>query len=71
MRSTAFDSVPFTVSAPRQTTVYYLVWRTRPSHPWHSEEFLSRIDAHKRYLTLIERGTEAYLQRRTPAELPA
>ena len=69
MRSTAFDSVPFTVSAQRQTTVYYLVWRTRPSHPWQSEEFVSRIDAHKRYLALIERGTEAYLERRTPTEL--
>ena len=71
MQSTALDSVPFTVSAPRRTTVYYLVWRTRPSHPWHSEEFCNRIDAHKRYLALIERGTEAYLERRIPAVLPA
>lgn len=68
MQSTALESVPFTVPAPRQTTVYYLVWRTRPNHPWQSEEFSNRIDAHKRYLRLIERGTEAYLQRRKPAE---
>ena len=71
MRSTAFDSVPFTVSAPRQTTVYYLVWRTRPSQPWRSEEFESRIEAHQRFFTLIEQGKEAYLERRKPAELSA
>jgi hypothetical protein len=67
----AFSSEPFTVSAPRQTTVYYLVWRTRPSHPWHSEEFENRIEAHQRFFTLIEQGKEAYLERRRPAEVPA
>jgi hypothetical protein len=54
-----------------QATVYYLVWRTRPNHPWHSEELFNRIDAHKRYLALIERGVEAYLERRKPADLSA
>jgi hypothetical protein len=71
MHLTALDSAQLTASAPRPTTVYYLVWRNRPSHPWHSEELFNRIDAHKRYLSLIERGTEAYLERRTAAELPA
>jgi hypothetical protein len=71
MHLTASNSAPPTVSAPRQTTVYYLVWRNRPNHPWHSEEHFNRSDAHRRYLSLIERGTEAYLERRTAAELTA
>ena len=43
---------------------YYLVWRTRPSHPWHSEEFDNRNQAHHRYFSLIQRGAEAYLEKR-------
>lgn len=48
-----------------RSTVYYLVWRIRPSQPWRSEEFENRFDAHQRYFTLIERGVEAYLESRT------
>jgi hypothetical protein len=50
--------------------VYYLLWRKRPAQPWHSEEFDSRSQAHQRYFTLVERGVEAYLERRR-ARLPA
>lgn len=45
-------------------TVYYLAWRLRPTHPWSSEEFATRMAAHQRYFALIERGIEAYLERR-------
>ena len=44
--------------------IYYLVWRSRPQQPWHSEEVASRFEAHRKYLTLIERGYEAYLEKR-------
>ena len=71
MPSTARFRIYSTAPAVPQTTVYYLVWRTRPNHPWHSEELFNRIDAHKRYLALIERGVEAYLERRKPADLSA
>ena len=47
-----------------KTTVYYLAWRARRNHPWRSEEFESRLEAHRRYLSLLERGVEAYLERR-------
>jgi hypothetical protein len=67
MSSTAALSLSFAASAAPPTLVYYLVWRTRPNHPWHSEELYNRIDAHRRYLSLIERGVEAYLERRRPA----
>jgi len=46
------------------TAVYYLAWRIRPNHPWRSEEFESRTQAHRRYFSLLERGAEAYLERR-------
>ena len=49
-------------SARAQT--YYLLWRTRPSHPWQSEEFDNRNQAHHRYFELIQRGVEAYLEKR-------
>lgn len=71
MPSTAFHDLPATAPALPPALVYYLVWRTRPNHPWHSEELYSRIDAHRRYLSLIERGIEAYLERRKPAGLSA
>ena len=54
--------------APR---VYYLVWRTRPNRPWLSEELHSRSEAHNRYFALIQRGYEAYLEKRQTAALPA
>lgn len=55
-------------SGPR---VYYLLWRSRPSHPWKSEEHFNRIDAHNKYFALIQRGYEAYLERRSGLNQPA
>jgi hypothetical protein len=51
--------------------VYYLVWRSHSNHPWHSEELFNRIEAHNKYFSLIQRGYEAYLQKRQPAALVA
>ena len=51
--------------------VYYVLWRSRPSHPWHSEELFTRIDAHNKYFSLLQRGYEAYLEKRQRALLPA
>lgn len=47
-----------------QFLVYSVAWRIRKSHPWRSEEFSSRFQAHSRYFGLLERGLEAYLERR-------
>ena len=46
---------------------YYVAWRIRKHHPWRSEEFGSRFEAHSRYFALIERRVEAYLEKRRPA----
>ena len=35
--------------------------------PWRSEEFSSRFQAHSRYFVLLERGLEAFLEKRQPA----
>jgi hypothetical protein len=51
--------------------IYYVLWRSRPNHAWHSEELFNRIDAHNRYFSLIQRGYEAYLEKRQRAELAA
>jgi hypothetical protein len=51
-------------ATPDRTHVYYLLWRTRRSHPWHSEEFDNRNQAHHRYFALIQQGAEAYLEKR-------
>ncbi len=51
-------------TGPARPTVYYLVWRMRPSQPWQSEEFDSRTQAHRRFFVLVERGVEAYLEKR-------
>ncbi len=51
--------------------VYYLRWRTRAMQSWHSEEFDRRLAAHERYLALIERGVDAYLERRRRTVQPA
>lgn len=51
--------------------IYYLLWRARPSLPWHSEEVESRSTAHRRYFALLERGVEVYLERRWKAHLSA
>jgi hypothetical protein len=69
MSSTASLRLPAAPAA--EPTIYYLLWRSRPSHPWHSEEFCNRIEAHKRYFALLERGLEAYLERRSRGELSA
>jgi hypothetical protein len=50
---------------------YYLVWRPRPSQPWQSEEHASRTLAHNRYFALIQRGYEAYLEKRQCKAPPA
>ncbi|MCI0360622.1 MAG: hypothetical protein L0211_19270 [Planctomycetaceae bacterium] len=51
-------------AAPVHTHVYYLLWRKRPSQPWHSEEFDNRNQAHHRYFALAGQGVEAYLEKR-------
>jgi hypothetical protein len=51
-------------------TVYLLLWRPRAAQAWRSEEFDNRTQAHQRYFSLIERGVEAFLERRR-ARLPA
>ena len=51
--------------------IYYLLWRPRSNHPWHSEELFNRFDAHDKYFSLIQRGFEAYLEKRQRALLPA
>ena len=50
-----------------RSPIYYVVWRIRKHHPWRSEEFGSRFEAQSRYFALLERGTEAYLEKRQPA----
>jgi len=57
--------------AAAEPTIYYLVWRLRPSRPWRSEEFDTRSAAHSRYFALLERDVEAYLERRQRATLSA
>jgi len=56
---------------PARAHTYYLLWRTRPSHPWQSEEFDNRNQAHHRYFELIQRGVEAYLEKRQRSGLSA
>lgn len=60
------DDTVRAIQAAERLAAYYLVWRTRPSHPWHSEEFMSRRQAHQRFFELTERGFEAYLEKRHP-----
>ena len=43
-------------------TIYYIAWRLKPSHPWRSEEFFSRFDAHCEYFARLQRGMEVYLE---------
>jgi hypothetical protein len=50
-----------------ETPVYYVAWRIHKHHPWRSEEFGSRFEAHGRYFALLERGLEAYWEKRQPA----
>ena len=50
-----------------ESPIYYLAWRVRKGHPWRSEEFTSRFQAHSRYFSLLDRGVEAFLEKRQPA----
>jgi hypothetical protein len=65
------DTVRFEPVHDPGLPIYYLLWRARPSHPWHSEEVESRSAAHRRYFALLERGVEVYLERRWKSHLPA
>jgi hypothetical protein len=47
-----------------EVTVYLLLWRPRAGQAWRSEEFDNRTQAHQRYFSLIERGAQAFLERR-------
>lgn len=71
MPSTAPFISASTLATAATPTVYYIVWRSRPSQPWQSEELLTRIEAHRRYFALLERGVEAYLERRSRTSLSA
>ena len=51
--------------------VYYLLWRPRSNQPWQSEEHFSRIEAHNKYFSLMQRGYEVYLERRNRLASPA
>ncbi|MFN0018844.1 MAG: hypothetical protein ACKVP0_11340 [Pirellulaceae bacterium] len=55
-------------SASSICPIYYVVWRSRKSLPWQSEEFTGRFQAHCRYFALLDRGTEAYVEKRQPLE---
>lgn len=66
----AVSSNPSTECSPTQS-IYYLLWRPRVNHPWHSEELFNRFDAHDRYFSLIQRGFEAYLEKRKRVLAPA
>lgn len=46
--------------------IYYVAWRSGKSHPWRSEEFACRFQAHSRYFGLLDRGAEAYVEKRQP-----
>ena len=50
-----------------ESPLYYVAWRIRKHHPWQSEEFDNRFQAQSRYFALLERGLEAYWERRQPA----
>jgi hypothetical protein len=51
--------------------IYYVLWRSCPNQPWRSEELLHRFEAHNKYFSLIQRGYEAYLEKRQRTLLPA
>lgn len=64
-------AIQFDITSQPGPRAYYLVWRSRPSRPWHSEEHLNRIDAHNKYFSLIQQGYEAYLEPRSRVTLSA
>lgn len=49
---------------PSRVAVYYIAWRIRQNHPWRSEEFTRRTLAYYRYFALLDRGAEAFLEKR-------
>jgi hypothetical protein len=49
-------------SVDRPVTIYYLCWRLKANHPWFSEEFFNRFDAHSEYFDRMQRGMEVYLE---------
>jgi hypothetical protein len=51
--------------------IYYVLWRSRPNHPWRSEELMNRFEAHNKYFSLIQRGYEAYIEKRQRTLMPA
>lgn len=68
----ATSALPTAPSAhPSAALIYYLLWRPRATRPWQSEELYNRFEAHNKYFALIERGCEAYLEKRQRALLPA
>jgi hypothetical protein len=59
--------LPLPVAAGRaMSPTYYVAWRIRKHHPWRSEGFDSRFEAHSRYFALLERG-ETHWEKRQPA----
>lgn len=46
----------------RPTTIYYVCWRLKPNHPWHSQEYYNRFEAHCSYFAQMQRGMEVYLE---------
>jgi|GEM_PF-7044884 len=61
-RIARFAAPAISSTTDQPITIYYLAWRLKPSHPWRSEEFLSRYDAHCEYFARLERGMEVYLE---------
>lgn len=60
-----FTKVRLTDSAlSNAQPIYYVLWRSRPNHPWRSEELGNRFEAHNKYFSLIQRGYEAYMEKR-------
>ncbi len=46
----------------RPVSIYYVCWRLKPNHPWHSQEYFNRFDAHCSYFAQMQRGMEVYLE---------
>ena len=55
-------AAPTSSTVDRPVTIYYIAWRLKPSHPWRSEEFYTRLDAHCEYFDRLKRGMEVYLE---------
>src|SRR5262245_1823408 len=53
------DALGSAASGAIAPIIYYVLWRSHATRPWHSEELFTRIDAHNKYSALIQRGYEA------------